>query len=426
MTKSLYTLTCFGLCILVYKFGVFSIQRITDWTLIAGILDWPIFMTYASQYINAGVVYETNIALYGPGEPIYKFPPLFLSTIIFFLQQGFSAEVIKQSNITIHIVLYFSAALVLMFGVRCKTRLISYLLLALIVFSFEPFFDNFARLQLEIYVLFLLCLGIVLLIRDWNFWSGICFGVAAGLKIYPIFFCAGILLRRNYRVLFGMAGGFIATLLISLTTISAAQHWHYFAHVLPFMLAEPILATNENVSIGNLALLLDFPADDARLISRFFLLLTILVFAAGILISDRHGRKHPQHSADFLAWKIASGFALLISGFIFGSQNIWWSYQLLLLIPLIVIVMASAGELYFSRLNLLAVFVACVFIYYGGIGQLDRMTAMSNDWFGDPNIFQPLFVRSVYLRCMGSLLIFVVTIHLYWQIVVKSPNSART
>jgi hypothetical protein len=418
--KIIYVLLCFGLCILAYQLGCFFVERIIVWRPLAGIMDWPIFMDYASRYIKSGILYEKNIALYGPGEPIYKFPPLFLSIVIFCFQHGISAETVKSWSIQLHIVLYGLSWLILLFGIKIEKRFINYLLLALIAFSFEPFFDNFVRLQLEIYILFLMCLGIVLLIRHWNFWSGFCFGFAAGLKIYPVFFCASVFLMRNYRALFGALSGFMATLVISLTTVSMSEHWNYFMHIVPFMFSEPISSSNENISVANLALLLNFSSYEASLVSKFFLVITIVIILAGVFLSDIHGAIQ-KNSTQLEALKITSGFSVLISGFILGSQNIWWNYQLLLIIPITVII-TGFGKNYFSWINLLAVFIGCFFIYSGSIGQLDRMTDFCNHWFGNPNVLQPLFVRSVYLRTTASLLIFIASVCLYWRVVQNRIN----
>jgi len=154
LLKIIYILVCIGLSILAYRFGCFFVERMTYWRLLAGILDWPVFVDYALHYIKSGQLYDKNIMLYGPGEPIYKFPPLFISLLIFCFQHGVSEDSLKFWMSMSHIALYFFTAAILLFGIKRKNLFLLYPFTAFFLLSSEAFFDNFVRMQLEIYVLF--------------------------------------------------------------------------------------------------------------------------------------------------------------------------------------------------------------------------------------------------------------------------------
>lgn len=231
-------------------------------------------------------------------------------------------------------------------------------------------------------------------------------------------------MRRDYRALIGVVVGFIFTLIISLMIVNFHEHQHYFFKIVPFMLSEGICASPENVSISYFAVLSKFSFDQAKFIAKVFLALAVIIVIAGVIFTDFLRSVSKNNDSQIDALKIASGFSVLVSGFVIGTQNSWWNYQLLLMIPIMVIMISLFEKSYFSWINLLATFTGCLFIYCGSIEHLATMITLSKEWLGNPNVIQPIFAHSVYLRATAGLLIFFASTHVYWQVVRNQIKQA--
>ena len=405
-----------------YKAGLFFVERMVYWRELAGIMDWQIFIDYAQRYITTGSLYEQDLALYGPGAPIYKFPPFFISLIILCLQQGVSAESLWFWNYMLHIFLYFVTAAVLLVGVKRQGPFWFYPLAALFLLSSETFFDNYVRLQLEIYIVFLLSLAMVFLIHKRHISSGFCLGLAAGLKIYPVFFSLIYVVRRDYRALAGVVLGIVASVAVSLTMINGSEHWHYFVDIVPHMLNEVIYGTAENISISYFAFLLGVSHNTALMTAKWTMYLSALVIVTGTIYSDfyknkTNDRRDMGKQNDVDALKIAAAFSVLISGFVLGAVNSWWNYQLLLIIPVISGLAIACDRSHWSVVSVLVLFVSALLVYCGAVDRLASMNELIISKLGNPNFLQPLFVHSVYLRAMASILVYLTSLYLYWRVV---------
>jgi len=410
-----------GLSILLLACAYYFVMHAAYFLGHAIAFDWNIFVNSAKAYISTGRLYEKGLWLYGPGAAIYKFPPFFLSIVIFFFQNGVSAESLWFWNAMIHIALYICTGAIILLSLKRHHTFLLYLLAAIFLLSFEAFFDNFLRLQLEIYVVFLVSLGIFFLNQRRYFASGFCLGISVGLKIYPAFFCIGLITRRDYRSLVGLLAGFFSTAAISLTTINSSEHWHYFTQIMPHMLSENMSLVPDNISITHLLMLLGCKESITRYIATSCLILAIVIVVSGVIfyeytknISKNNTAAINEDPAD--AFRIASGFSVLVAGFVVGAQNSWWNYQLLLMIPIITSMVLLMDKRYFNWLGLFAIFLSALLIYCGSNRNLPGLMTFISSVTGNRNVMPSMLLTSVYLRTVASMLVYIASAGLYWRV----------
>ena len=116
---------------------------------------------------------------------------------------------------------------------RALTRLDWRRLVLLVGLSY-PVFRNLEYGQYYIVILVLLTGALYLYVRQRRFAAGLLVGLAAGLKIFPVFFLLYFARKRDLRGALGLLAGTLATLSVSVWAFGTALHRTYFTQVLPW------------------------------------------------------------------------------------------------------------------------------------------------------------------------------------------------
>ena len=79
----------------------------------AGTWDFPIFASYANQFLATGMIYDRNLTQYAPGAAIYKFPPLSGSILASALQAGFTENALMALGASLQLAAFSGGILLL-------------------------------------------------------------------------------------------------------------------------------------------------------------------------------------------------------------------------------------------------------------------------------------------------------------------------
>jgi len=396
--KILFIIFILALCVTALLTGNFPLTKLTPYFNHMGMFDWPIFIEAAKRFIDTGNLYYKDLSLYGPNAPIYKFPPLFASVLIQLLQSGVSEASLRYGMGVAHLATHFGAIIICLKLSESGNKFFLYATAFVFVATFEPFIDNFIGLQLEVFILLLLCACMYLLIKNLSVKAGVMVGIAISLKLYPIFFCLYFLLQKQWRGLFGVAAGFILTTVFSIAVIGYEQHWLYYTKIAPLFLFEPIYTSYQNVSINNVFYQLGF-------FGHYPGLAGLLVFFCGVCILFFYRSKRQSDLIN--KESVLTAFSLLVSTFVLATKNSWGNYQLLLTLPVITLLGISVGKKYFDRFSIITIVVACVIIF---LAPPHRLFFLAEFFHSD---YQPSEDLFIYMRALASALIFMVSAKLY-------------
>jgi len=341
--------------------GCYFVHRILSQE-VFGFHDWYLFIGQAKTFLSTHMLYERDLSLYEPSAAIYKFPPLFVSILVFFLKLGCREAAIRTSTQAICFFCYFAALFICLrlTGNKNKFYLIpSGLILA---FTFEPFFDNYDSGQMEIYILLLLALSLLCFTRQRDFLAGFLVGIAAAIKIYPIYFAGYYAAKRKYLALGGVSAGIASTLALSVFVAGWAEHLFYFMHIMPVLMTEAISGKGENLSLGHFLVHLNFSMATAGWMGLLFLSLPLLA-----IFCEPANRERPT------IW-----FSVLIVIFLLATKNSWWNYQILLLIPISILLDLALGQGKIKYLFRAGIVIACFMIFWCNLGKLGFLI----EWFG--------------------------------------------
>lgn len=372
---------------------------------IFGFHDWYIFVAHAKQFLSTGILYERDLTLYAPSAPIYKFPPLFDAILIFFFNMGFSQEKIRYGALFIHFFLYFLSAFICLQYFRGKNYYFLLPLTAITALTFEPFFDNYTSAQMEIYILFLLTLSFFTLAKNRIFISGLFIGIAAAIKIYPIYFAGYYFARKKYSGLAGIMAGFAIVTVFSLLITGASEHLFYFTNILPILLTEDISGRGENISITRLFITLGASASITNIACDVLLALPIII----LLYQSRKQTGKPltetQQATFNLVW-----FAIFITTLLLTMKNSWWNYQILLLIPLIVCLGLSINNRRFRISSLAVIVFSNLIIFWCNLGKLDVFIMYAGKMLDASALLTHIMLQTGFLRGLATFLILILLV----------------
>lgn len=367
-------------CLCAYYFG-WRLQEQEKY----GFHDWYLFIGHAKSFLATGVLYDRDLTHYGPAAAIYKFPPLFVSVLVVLVQWGYSEEGIRVAMALVAIFCYFFAVIALLLPLPAKKPwlLPAALLLAL---TFEPFFDTYDSAQMEMYILLLLSLSLVCLLKAKTGLSGVFVGIAAAIKIYPLYFAGYYLASKKYSALFGMLLGILLTLLFSLAVIGWPEHQFYFYNIMPTLLAEPVSGRGDNLSLARLLIYIGVTAKMAEGVNLCVLLLPVF-----ILFYQKTVRAKPT-----TAFVDTMHFAIFIAIFLLATKNSWWNYQVLLIPPVLLIMHAALADKKIAHLPLAFISFAGLLIFWCNLGKMMPLVVFFS-WVLDTLPFLNAIMLKIYL-----------------------------
>ena len=150
------------------------------------------------------------------------------STLVVYPLTSISALAAKRCWIIFNLGLLFATVSFLHALTRLPWRRI-----ALVAALSFPLHMNFLLGQYYILLLFLLTLSCWLYVRQRQLLSGITLGLAAGLKIFPIFYLLYFLRKRDLRAFVGGIVGSLGTAVVSVLVFGWELHRTYLMQVLP-------------------------------------------------------------------------------------------------------------------------------------------------------------------------------------------------
>ena len=296
-----------------------------------GFVDFPIFFERVRTFASGGELYvdPDQPAAYAPAAAVYKFPPLYAMLLLPFARAGLDASV-YLGHWVLEIALY-GATVALCLGYLRRHAGPGFLLAGvLLALNFEPFFETLWRLQIEVPLLLLLALALLCEMERRAAWSGALLGAGFLLKLYPAFLLLYFVLRSRVRAIVGFAAAVALILLAAWRVIGPAENETYFLRVLPQLLAEDPQPSAENLSPARyLIATLDLEPALAKRIAQAMVL--PLVAVSALAIRRRFRADHDDRFAHAVACSLFVPLMLL------AMPNSWVNYQLLLLLPLLVL-----------------------------------------------------------------------------------------
>jgi hypothetical protein len=295
-----------------------------------GFVDFPIFLAQAELYLITGQLYvdASDPEAYGPAAAVYKFPPLFAMLLLPFVRGGV-ADGVYLGHWLLQILLYAAAVALMLAAFRRQGGPIFVFVGLLLALNFEPFFETLWRLQLETPILLLLILALGAYDSKRQAWAGSAIGVGFMLKLYPAFLLAYFAVRRSWLVIVGFLVTVSLIVLSSLIVIGPKENAAYFFKILPLLLGEAPRVSTENLSLSrHLQVLFGLGPELAKRILQLLVVPLIVVSAVGVF---RRGARLGERLVG------ATAFSLFIPLMLLAMPNSWVNYQLLLLLPMLVL-----------------------------------------------------------------------------------------
>ena len=295
-----------------------------------GFVDFPIFLAQARLFLLTGELYVDPASPTGfaPGAAVYKFPPLYGMLLLPLVRAGIDDRV-YLAHWLLQIALYAVAVGLLLRWLRREAGpgfVFAGLLLAL---NFEPFFETLWRLQIETPLLLLLVLTLLAYGARRHGLAGAALGAAFLLKLYPGFLLLYLGLRRRWRALVGFGVAVVLLFVATWIVIGPQQNTAYFLRIVPVLLREQPDLTSENLSLARYLITLGaLGPQAAKRVAQALVLALIAVSAIVVL------RREPARASRL---DHAVSFSLFVPLMLLAMPNYWVNYQLLLLLPVLVL-----------------------------------------------------------------------------------------
>jgi hypothetical protein len=423
-----------------------------------GIFDFPTFVETAIDFGKSGIIYDRS-SDYSPNLAIYKFPPLLAAILVSAYKSGVSKIGLFDIAYYLHIFLYCASVLILSMWAYSKKR--NYKIF-FILFSFGllwyPLLDtNIIRLQLDVYVLFLLVVAFVFFDRSDFLASGFFIAIAFCLKIYPIILM-GLLVSANWRKsVWGFLLGCCICLFFTICTLGVDENLFFWEKIFPTLLRElPAGGGDGNISLPTiLAVHLLMPiyvcfcvgvtsldqftallnagyisTDEVMgYVSDVCWLLKCLteVCAAGMVLISVHYFLRPMGHLDegksrSLLYAAYTAFIIVF------MSNSWLNYQVVLLLPMLVMFSCFYESKYLSLIIRMVFYIVmfCWWIAASLDAAQERVNHFPQDtvpWFlfTLTEMTQGIGLSEVtqLTRCFSAFFLFVMAILLFWKKIEK-------
>jgi hypothetical protein len=294
-------------------------------------VDMPLFLQVAYDYLANHVLYIRATDLpqyYQPGAGVYKYPPLFQLTLVPWFAQGWPEDVYFTLLRVTMLLMYLVAATMIarktasLAGAGTSPHLF-YASAAITALWFIPFHASHG-VVVEIFVLCLASLFVCFYSRH-TFLSGFWLGMATMLKIYPVFLLLIPLTGRNHRNLAGFIAACIISTLLTIAYFGLDENIFFFFKLLPILLSEHMSQYGSNM---NIEVFLRAKGVISQSLPLFNVqrLLVLSVLAA---VAYRY-RNDVEKNIMLLS-------SLWVCAMLLCLSNYWLQYQLMLILPLIVL-----------------------------------------------------------------------------------------
>jgi alpha-1,2-mannosyltransferase len=315
-----------------------------------GFADFPIFMAHATDFLHSGRLYVSadDLAAYAPGAAVYKFPPFYALFLLPFAHANLRR--VETGHWALQIALYLLAVTLTVVSLRPRHPLRFAIVAAIVALNFAPFFETLYGLQVETELLLLVAVALLALLRGHDVLGGVALGLAAMLKVYPIFLLLYLGLTRRWRAIAGFFAAAAVALVLALAVFGPGQNRLYFTRILPEMLQERPDSTTENVAFGRYAQTL--LGATPQVAKRMGQLLAVPLVIVSAIVVCRGRRQWPVEE------RVSLELALFVALMLLCLANSWTHYQLWLLLPILVL-LAHAWARPRDRASVLAATIPC-------------------------------------------------------------------
>lgn len=311
--------------------------------------DHAIFSKAGEQFALTGHFYPHVTEPYPtflPGAAVFKFPPVYQLFIAPWVKNGITPAYYRNSYLAC-LFAYISGVLLLCrfalpkqgIGEKPLSPCLTVCTISILISVacvFEPFYSGFLLLVGEIPIFACCVLALVLSVRH-PFFSGVLIALAACTKLYPIFMMLYALAALDTKPRFAWLAGFAssAILLWSLTLLLFGwqEPLYYITHILPVLLHEHPMGISENLSL----IFFLFPDGITHVFAENMFtvirIITLGLLALAIIFYKKHRTATPQHDALL--------YGLFITSMIICLANYWIQYEVLLLIPAVLVLTTS-------------------------------------------------------------------------------------
>lgn len=307
--------------------------------------DHAIFATAGHAFWQSGQFYprvDTPYPTFLPGAAVFKFPPVYQLYIAPWVKDGITATYYRNSYLLC--LLSYAGGM----GLLCHHVLralpspshcfcVCFTGIAISVACvFEPFYSGFLLLVGELPIFFCCVLALALMAK-YPAWAGAAIAVAATAKLYPVFLLLyGVVLpSTDSRTSFvtGFASTAAGLWLTTVFVFGWQEPLYYLTHILPVLLQEHPMGISENLSL----IFFLFPDGITHVFAEnVFLLIRVITLSLLAWVTIRHYRQPDKNALDD-----ALLYGLFITSMLLCLANYWIQYEVLLLVPALLVLGTS-------------------------------------------------------------------------------------
>ena len=378
--------------------------------------DVPIFAQRAAGFLQDGVLYPDadRAELWGPGAPVFKYPPIYITWLLPLVKGGVERSIFDGLWWGL-LAIYVVATVLGVVIFRGKRLLQTAVVFAVLALNFEPFYENLWHLQFETLFVLAFMLALYAFHRRRDFAAGALIGVCASLKIFPVFLLLYFVLRGRWKVVVGAVGTAILALVFSLIVVGVPAHLDFFGRLLPGMLDEPasLLSTNQGLA--------RYVQDLTSLAPQWSKRIAQLLALCALVVSVVCVRRNHAHRENWDATSLE--FAMFVSLLTLSMPNFWTHYQVLQLLPLMIVTHWLLKHR--SSRSLVAPLVVAAYaltLFYSPCQPLETgfPCAQTPHFLGLVQIARPIHDALAYAKMLSNVLLWVATVVLLWDWSVDS------
>lgn len=367
-----------------------------------GFVDFSIFLRQVENFSETGelYIYTENMEAYAPGTPVYKFPPMYAMLLLPVVKGGYG-DGVYQLHWLLQILVFLLTVAMIVIALAGRRPGWYALAAAALALNFEPFFETLFRLQIELPLLLLFTLCLVAFKKGRDGLAGAALAICAMLKIYPAFLLLYFCVKRRWAVVAWCIATMGLIQLASLIVVGPQENHLFWFKILPVMLQEGAKVTLENIGIAKYPQLLvgATPAMAATL-SRIFCLALLAASIFAVVRAERVGGGRDP---------VALEWALFVSLMLLFLPNSWAHYQLLLLLPLLIVIEECMASQRPRPAVLASSMLACLLLlfYFPCADGSMPFPCAATPWFmGLFRFPRPFHDAMVNLRVLSGLLVW--------------------
>ncbi len=192
--------------------------------------DFRIFNSTTLGALKGDPLYRTDKPhFFRPGSLVYKYPPPYAALLSFGATNRWKS--FAQRWLLFDVALIFLSVGLMSRAERAPPLRV--FLIFLLAWSWKPFWESCAGIQLEPIILFFLSLGVFAAKRGHTWLLGAGLGVSAALKVYPLLLGPLLLLQQRARSIGAAVASLALTLVFGAVRMGWAETSTYFLEVLP-------------------------------------------------------------------------------------------------------------------------------------------------------------------------------------------------